>query len=101
MMMKHIKKSLIEDQRLVILRCLAKCPGYSANDSILDDVLEQFGHRISRDLVRNHIRWLEEQGLLSVETAGNTLTTQITQRGIEVSAGESLVEGVKRPAPGA
>jgi len=100
-MMQNIKKALTEDQRLVILRCLSKCPGYSANDSILDDILEQFGHRTSRDLVRTHIRWLEEQGLLSVEMAGNTLTAQITQRGIDVATGDSVVDGVKRPAPGA
>ncbi|VEF40553.1 Uncharacterised protein [Aggregatibacter aphrophilus ATCC 33389] len=50
-----------KDQRLVMLRTLAE-DGYDANESILQDVLTAYGHNISRDLVRNHAIWLEEQG---------------------------------------
>jgi Fe2+ or Zn2+ uptake regulation protein len=96
-----LKDIFIADQRLVILRTLAAAPGYRANDSILDDVLAQFSHHISRDQVRTHVRWLEEQGLVIVEPLGRTLNAQITQRGIDVSKGEAFVDGVKRPSPGA
>ena len=40
-----------KDQRLVILRSLEEC-GYDANESILNDCLDMYGHDISRDLVR-------------------------------------------------
>lgn len=95
-------KDLFEaDQRLVILRTLSHSAGYSANDSILDDVLSSYGHHISRDLVRNHMQWLEEQGLVSLQRVGDkTLVAQITQRGTDVATGQSVVGGVKRPAPG-
>ncbi len=61
-----MKKILTEDQRLVILRSLSDA-GYDANESILDDCLALYGHNISRDLVRNHLNWLEEQGLVQIE----------------------------------
>lgn len=89
------------DQRLVILRALSETQGYSANDSILHDVLNNFGHSLSRDAVRTHIRWLEEQGLLAVSKIGDrTLVASITERGVDVANGRARVDGVKRPAPG-
>ena len=89
------------DQRLVILRSLNEIQGYSANDSILNDVLFTFGHNISRDAVRTHMRWLEEQGLVTVQKIGErTLVAIITERGIDVATGKARVDGVKRPGPG-
>jgi DNA-binding transcriptional ArsR family regulator len=100
--LSNVRAVLIEDQRLVMLRFMASVGGYSANDSILDDVLAQFSHHISRDQVRTHMRWLEEQGLVVIEQLGKlTLNARITQRGIDVSKGEAFVDGVKRPSPGA
>jgi hypothetical protein len=90
------------DQRLVILRALSSAPGYSANDSILHDVLGSFGHNLSRDMVRTHMRWLEEQRLLNLQKIGErTLVASISERGVDVANGRAVVDGVKRPAPGA
>ena len=61
-----LKDILIQDQRLVILRSLMDA-GYDANESIISDCLDLYGHDISRDLVRNHLSWLEEQGLVTVQ----------------------------------
>ncbi|WP_424765422.1 hypothetical protein [Necropsobacter rosorum] len=89
----------IKDQRLVILRSLVDA-SYDANESILDDCLAMYGHHISRDLVRNHLSWLEEQGLVSIERLSNGfMIATITQRGLDVVNGEAVVEGVKRPLP--
>lgn len=88
-----------KDQRLVILRSLAEA-GYDANESILDDCLALYGHKISRDLVRTHLNWLEEQGLVRIERLGQGfMVATITQRGLDVANGEATVEGVKRPRP--
>lgn len=95
-MMKDI---FIQDQRLVILRSLADA-GYDANESILDECLALYGHKISRDLVRNHLNWLEEQGLVRIERlSGGFMVATITQRGLDVANGEAVVDGVKRPRP--
>lgn len=90
---------LAEDQRLVTLRGLQEMPGYSANDSILHSVLEQYGHRLSRDQVRTHLSWLGEQGLVSLQTLGNTHIAALTERGADVACGRASVPGVKRPGP--
>ncbi|MGX2951701.1 VpaChn25_0724 family phage protein [Ursidibacter arcticus] len=90
---------LTKDQRLVILRSLAEA-GYDANESILSDCLDLYGHDISRDLVRNHLVWLEEQGLIQLERLKDGyMVAKITQRGLDVAQGRVAVEGVKRPRP--
>ena len=93
------KDIFTKDQRLVILRSLVEA-GYDANESILDDCLALYGHKISRDLVRTHLNWLEEQGLVKIERLSNGfMIASITQRGVDVANGEAVVDGVKRPAP--
>ncbi|TNH04511.1 hypothetical protein FHQ26_01535 [Testudinibacter sp. TR-2022] len=94
-----MKDILTQDQRLVILRTLTEM-GYNANESILDDCLDRYGHKISRDLVRNHMLWLEEQGLIELERlGGDYFVATITQRGLDVANGQAFVAGVKRPNP--
>lgn len=94
-----MKNIFTEDQRLVILRSLADA-GYDANESILDDCLALYGHKVSRDLVRNHLNWLEEQGLVQIERlASGFMVASITQRGLDVANGEAVMHGVKRPRP--
>lgn len=88
-----------EDERLVILRALEQDLGYSHNESILHSVLERFGHKCSRDKVKTHLTWLQEQGLLTLETVGNIYVATITQRGADVATGRAMVPGVRRPSP--
>lgn len=88
-----------QDQRLVILRSLIEAD-YDANESILQDCLSLYGHDISRDSLRNHLNWLEEQGLISIRRLlDGYMVATITTRGIDVAKGRTKVEGVKRPAP--
>jgi repressor of nif and glnA expression len=91
------KDLLQQDQRLLILRSLNDMAGYEANESIIDSCLDAYGHKISRDAVRTHLAWLEEQGLVNVrEVAGCQIAT-LTQRGEDVATGQAVVPGVKRP----
>ena len=92
-----LRDILTQDQRLVILRSLMDA-GYDANESIISDCLDLYGHDISRDLVRNHLSWLEEQGLVTVQRLQNGyMVATITQRGLDVAQGRAFVDGVKRP----
>lgn len=90
----------MEDMRLVILRTLATAPGYSCNDSILQNVLGKFAHKCSRDQVRTALSWLAENTLVTCDVleTGTWIATA-TQRGIDVAAGNITVPGVKRPGP--
>lgn len=87
---------LDQDQRLVILRSLLDC-GDSANESILQECLLAYGHRVSRDAVRTHLSWLAEQGLVRVTDVGGCFVAEITGRGDDVASGLASVPGVKKP----
>lgn len=96
--MNQFAEFLREDQRLVILRVLASVPSYTANSSVLHGALGQVGHYPSRDQVRTEIRWLEEQGLVTVDAAAfELLIARLTERGADVAAARAVVPGVKRP----
>ena len=64
---------------------------------------DMYGHDISRDLVRNHLLWLEEQGLITLARLNNNgkdfFVATITQRGLDVAQGRAFVDGVKKPSP--
>ena len=58
---------LRRDVRLVCLRILADLPGYRSNSSVISNLLDQFGHAVTRDQTKTELRWLEEQGLVTIE----------------------------------
>jgi Fe2+ or Zn2+ uptake regulation protein len=90
------------DQRLALLQALVACNN-DANQNILQTCLAQYGHRISMDLVRNHLLWLEEQGLVKISRLDQNnmafFVATITQRGLDVANGLSVVDGVNKPNP--
>ena len=98
--MSSYQRYLTEDRRLVILRVLAGVPGYSANSSILGDVLERYAHQPSRDQIHGDLAWLADQDLVTVEAVGSVHVATLTQRGLDVSQGRSHCPGVKQPGPG-
>ncbi|EII4332941.1 ArsR family transcriptional regulator [Salmonella enterica] len=91
-----INDILTEDRRLVILRSLLDCNN-EANESILQDCLDAYGHNVSRDVVRSQIDWLAEQNLVTVENLSGFYVVTITGRGQDVAEGRAKVSGVKRP----
>jgi len=87
-----------EDQRLVLLRLLARQTQYKANSSVLTAAMDNLGHSISRDQVKTHLRWLEEQGLVAIEEPiDGLLVAKLTERGQDVACGNAVVHGVKKP----
>ena len=97
--MKTYEIEVQRDRRLVILRLLRQTDGYAANESLIKSGLAALGHKVSRDLVKTELGWLEEQGLLTIETVSDIMVATLTHRGADVAAGLSNVEGVKRPSP--
>ncbi len=91
-----------EKRRLTILRYLAEEDGYSANDSVMQTVVNKYGFSCSRDMVRGDYAWLRDMGMATVEEISDTVhTAKITQRGLDVAAGRTRVAGIARPGPGA
>lgn len=88
---------LRKDVRLVVLRILSEMPSYRANSSVIATVLHQFGHAVTRDQVKTELRWLAEQGLISIDEAGSVLVATLTERGQDVAEGRAVVDGIARP----
>lgn len=91
-----MRKLLDEDQRLVILRGLIDCGG-DANESIIQQCLDLYAHRLSRDAVRNHLSWLQEQGLITIADVAGCYVGTLTARGQDAAEGRATVPGVKKP----
>ncbi|EMH5077574.1 ArsR family transcriptional regulator [Salmonella enterica] len=87
---------IVEDQRLVILRTLNDL-NLEAGESIIQDCLDAWGHRVSRDVVRTRLQWLAEQGLVTLETLHGYLVATLTGRGQDVVEDRVSVPGVKKP----
>lgn len=93
-----IRDLLDADRRLVLLRSITDCGGM-ANESILQTCLDSYGHPVSRDEVRTHLSWLDENRLVSLTSIAGCLVASLTGRGQDVCEGRVTVPGVKRPRP--
>lgn len=91
------KDYLRRDVRLVMLRILSEMPEYRANSSVIANVLDQFGHAVTRDQAKTELRWLEEQGLVELNEVGSVLVATLQERGQDVARGRATVDGVARP----
>ena len=97
--MSSFDRTIAEHRRLAILRVLSKAPGHSGNCSILTDATNHLGVAGTRDQVRGDMRWLDEQGLVTLEELRTLLVARITQAGLDVANGLSRRDGVKKPSP--
>lgn len=92
-----IQQILDAQQRLVILRSLLDIGG-AANESILNDCLDQLGTgRVTRDRVKTLLAWLEEQGLVRIERLATVQVAHLTGRDQDAAEGRATVPGVKKP----
>lgn len=92
--------AVAKDRRLVVLRLLLDSAGYTANEYILQTMLERFGHVVSADLLRTELSWLTEQQLITVDEVSDVQIARLTARGEEVARGRAVNPGVKRPRAG-
>jgi hypothetical protein len=90
---------MTEDRRSVILRLLEKAPDYRGNCFLLQTALAGFGHSVGMDRLNTDLCWLGCQGYLTLETIGEATLARLTQSGLDVATGRSVVPGVKRPSP--
>jgi len=98
------EETLQADRRLVILRLLQEAAGYSLNSSVLRTALdEKYAYKVGRDVVETDLAWLDEQRLVRIERleapSKTIMVATLTERGLDVQAGRSIVPGVNRPSP--
>ena len=89
-----------QDCRLRTLQILANTPGYGLNARIIKTALGQLNHTPSTDLLNNDLNWLEEQGLVTLTEVSGLKVATLTERGADVAAGRSKIDGIAAPGPG-
>ncbi|MFN3938719.1 MAG: hypothetical protein ACK4KW_14215 [Gemmobacter sp.] len=97
--MSYDQTTLRRHRRLAILRHLRECAGYTANGSILYDVLNGVGVTSTHDQLTTELVWLRDQGMVEIEDLGFALLATATTRGIEIAAGLASHPDVQRPRP--
>lgn len=89
-----------EDRRLVILRALKDQIDGTLNETLLQRAMEAFGHRVSRDVVKSHLRWLADVGAVSLSEVSGYLIATLTARGDDHVERRSVIDGILKPSPG-
>lgn len=91
----NYEDAVIADARLRVLLLLSAWPAYTGNEAALRAALaEKFGHALGRDKLRTELTWLDEQGLLTLQTPGGIFLVTLNSRGQDVAKGISTVPGV-------
>lgn len=86
-------------RRCSILRVLDGSEQYRANDSLLADLVNEFGIVSTRDQVRTELLWLQEQGFVTVKDLAGVMVATLTERGGEIAAGRVSHPAIARPKP--
>lgn len=97
--MERVQERFRENRRLAMLRFLAEEPDYRMNTSLMQSALDAIGVRESRDVINADAFWLKDVGLVEHEDLGPILVLRLTERGLDVAEGRTVVPGVKRPGP--
>lgn len=95
------EEELREHARIAILRMLEDAPKYTSNVSLMTGLLHRVGIPYTRDQVEGEVRWLRDQGMLTVEDHAGFIVATATVRGVEVAQGVATYPGIRRPRPGA
>jgi hypothetical protein len=99
--MADYMEAIAADGRLIILRELTRQTDGRLNETILMSVLDSFGHRRSREWVRQQLRALKDVGGVAIAEAGSVMIAEITRAGTDHVERRAVLEGVARPSPGA
>ncbi|MEQ8346168.1 MAG: hypothetical protein RIB84_22505 [Sneathiellaceae bacterium] len=87
------------DRRLCILRLLDEEKDGGLGEGLLQQALAPLQHRVSREEIREDLRWLAEARLVAVTSYGaEKLGAEILLRGHEAALGLVEIEGVARPS---
>jgi hypothetical protein len=98
-MSDYAQTTLRKHRRLAILRFLNDCSGYSANSSVIKDVLNGMSIGSTIDQVTTELTWLRDQSMVRLEDLGFALLAIVTTSGVEIATGIASHPDVQRPSP--
>ncbi|WP_321532279.1 hypothetical protein [uncultured Desulfuromonas sp.] len=87
------------NRRRIIIETLNSDPDYSHNDAVLRSWLIKMGHKVSADVLRSDLAWLEEQGLITTSRMVGVWVARLTERGVDAATGAVVIPGIERQRP--
>ncbi len=96
--MNDFNQHLAADARLIILKELVKQPGHVLNETLLQKVLDTFGHKRTREWIRTQMRALADVNAVELTQAGSVLIAHIKQAGRDHVEGRINLDGVDSPS---
>jgi len=93
---------LREHARAHILNTLAGQPALRLNSPLLrDELAARWAINRPLDWIHAELAWLADMGAVRTLAVGEIVIAEITTRGLDHVERRRLIEGVKRPGPGA
>lgn len=93
------REKLNASSRRSILSFLAYDADYKLNDKQLRECFDGIGESVTADSLHNHLRWLEEQGFVSLDKVSIFTIVALTDRGLDIALGKARAEGVRNLYP--
>lgn len=90
------KDHVIEHCRRLILEQLEQENDYAQNHLVMKQILAAFGQTLSTDKVLAEFAWLNEQGMVTLDSFGGFTVAKLTHRGLDVATGASNMPGIAR-----
>lgn len=94
-----LAKKIDEDARLSILLALSIAPANEMNEIVLDDYLQECGHKRAHEWVRQQMRYLADIGGIIIDDTGPNWVARLTRAGLDHVERKTMLEGVQKPRP--
>lgn len=88
------------DFRLTILKALATEDDHRLNETLIEKILESFGHSKSRDYLRTQLKKLEDLGAVRLTEPGSVYVAELLRPGLDHVERRAFLEGVLKPSLG-
>jgi len=98
--MTSIKPEMEANKRLIILRSLDETDDGRMNETLLTRALEIYGYALTREQVRDLLKWLDERDAIDTTMAGGVVMIAVlTRRGQDhLEFRGAPIEGIDRPS---
>lgn len=90
------KDHVVEHVRRLILEQLEQENDYAQNNVLIKQNLFMSGQALSTDKLLAELAWLEEQGLVTLDTFAGFTVAKLTHRGLDIANGAAQMPGVAR-----
>lgn len=87
--------------RIALLRLLARkeVQSYTLNESILHQLVGDYGLAVTRDQIRTELQWLRDQGFVALKDLDGFFVAGLTDSGLDIAEGRGTHAGIQRPRP--